>query len=73
MARFQSDIALSSNMSTGAVGVQFQSFVGAQSAWGASFSSAWQALSLLGYTRSQRVGWSDCTTPVSNMFPVVNV
>ena len=59
MARFDSDIHLSNESTT--VGKQFKSFVGNQATWGASFSSAWQAMGILGIPRAARAGFADCT------------
>lgn len=67
VASFDSDVHLS-NVST-TVGRQFRSFVGAQAAWGASFSSAWQAMSTLGIPRTVRFGLGDCTALVASAFP----
>jgi hypothetical protein len=67
MARFDSDVHLSNESTT--VGKQFKSFVGNQAAWGASFSSAWQALSILGIPRAARAGFVDCTTAVVAAYP----
>ncbi|KAM0722233.1 hypothetical protein Q7P37_001674 [Cladosporium fusiforme] len=66
MSRFDSDINLS-NEST-VVGRQFKAFVGNQGAWGASFSSAWQALGILGIPRASRAGFVDCTNVVAAPF-----
>jgi manganese peroxidase len=68
MASFQSDINLSKNASS-AVGKQFATFVGAQAAWGASFSSAFQFMSNLGVPRNVKAWQIDCTTPVAAAFP----
>lgn len=68
MARFDSDVNLSKNVSS-AVGKQFKSFVGNQGAWGASFSSAYQLLSLLGITSKVQRTMQDCSTLVANAFP----
>lgn len=67
MARFDSDIHLSNESTT--VGKQFKSFVGSQAAWGASFSSAWQSLGILGIPRAARAGFVDCTAPIAAAFP----
>ena len=68
MARFDSDVNLSNASTT--VGKQFVSFVGAQAAWGASFSSAWQAMSTLGIPRATRLALGDCTALVAAALPV---
>lgn len=68
MARFDSDINLSKNVSS-AVGKQFKSFVGAQGAWGASFSSAFQYMSLLGISFTAQKKMQDCSTLVAGAFP----
>lgn len=65
IGRFDSDINLSKN-TTSTVGRQFKAFVGNQGAWGASFSSAYQALSLLGVPQSVRRVMQDCTMVVGN-------
>ncbi|KAK3671659.1 fungal class II heme-containing peroxidase [Recurvomyces mirabilis] len=62
--RFESDINLSKNASS-AVGKQFQSFVGAQAAWGASFSSAFQFMSTLGVPRNVKANLVDCTDVIT--------
>lgn len=67
MARFDSDINLSKNV-TSAVGKQFKSFVGAQAAWGASFSSAYQTLSLLGVTSKVQKTMQDCSILLANAY-----
>lgn len=67
MARFESDVNLSDEGT--ATGKQFRSFVGAQAAWGASFSSAWQAMGILGIPRAGRAGFADCTNVVVGAFP----
>jgi hypothetical protein len=67
MARFDSDIHLSNESTT--VGKQFKSLVGNQAAWGASFSSAWQAMGILGIPRASRAGFVDCTSAVVAAFP----
>lgn len=67
MARFDSDIHLSNESTT--VGKQFKSFVGNQAQWGASFSSAWQAMGILGIPRAARAGFADCTNVVVAAFP----
>jgi hypothetical protein len=66
MARFDSDIHLSNESTT--VGKQFKSFVGNQATWGASFSSAWQAMGILGIPRASRAGFADCTSAVVAAF-----
>ena len=58
MARFDSDIHLSNESTT--VSKQFKSFVGNQAIWGASFSSAWQAMGILWIPRALRAGFADC-------------
>ena len=65
IGRFDSDINLSKNQSREAVGYQFQSFVGRPAQWGASFSSAFQALSLLGVPADVRSNMQDCTNVVA--------
>ena len=66
MARFDSDVHLSDESTT--VGKQFKSFVGNQATWGASFSSAWQAMGILGIPRASRAGFADCTSAVVAAF-----
>ncbi|PIA82429.1 putative fungistatic metabolite [Cercospora beticola] len=68
MGRFDSDINLARNENRTAVGFQFRSFVGRPAQWGASFASAWQALTLLGVPQSVRNNMQDCTVVVSGAF-----
>ncbi|KAI5359093.1 putative hem peroxidase, carbohydrate-binding WSC, hem peroxidase superfamily [Septoria linicola] len=68
IGRFDSDINLSKNESRSAVGFQFKSFVGRPAQWGASFSSAYSALSLLGIPQSVRNNMQDCTVVVNRAF-----
>nr|OQO31852.1 hypothetical protein B0A51_00858 [Rachicladosporium sp. CCFEE 5018] len=67
IGRFDSDINLSNKSTT--VGRQFSSFVGAQGAWGASFSSAFQTLSTLGIPTAKRRALIDCTSAVVAVMP----
>ncbi|EME47313.1 hypothetical protein DOTSEDRAFT_69294 [Dothistroma septosporum NZE10] len=65
---FDRDVNLSKDQTSTGVGRQFRSFVGNQGAWGASFASAWQVLTLLGVPSDATAIMRDCTVVVSAPF-----